>query len=81
LCCPAPSPENKKKYEYAIQHFRRLNAWLEKEGLSVRYQFNFLTPKDYNKLFQQMRNNDLVGFRSELDVALMGNANGAAIRG
>jgi type III restriction enzyme len=65
-----PSPENQKKYEYAIEHFNRLNKWLEEEELSVRYQFNFLTPKDYNKFFQQMRNDDLKGFRSELDVAL-----------
>lgn len=65
-----PSPENLKKYEYAQDHFRRLNAWLEKEGIANRYQFNFLTSKDYNKFFQKMRNNDLNGFRSELDVAL-----------
>lgn len=65
-----PSPENQKKYEYATEHFNRLNTWLAEEGFSVRYQFNFLTPKDYNKFFQQMRNDDLKGFRSELDVAL-----------
>jgi hypothetical protein len=36
----------------------------------MRYQCNFLTPKDYNKFFQQLRNGELVGFRSELDIAL-----------
>ena len=65
-----PSPENIKKSEYATDHFKRLNDWLEKERHSVRYQFNFLTPKDYNKFFQKMRSDDLNGFRSELDVAL-----------
>lgn len=65
-----PSPENQKKYEYAIEHFQRLNKWLESEKQSVRYQFNFLTSKNYNKFFQQMRNNDLNGFSSELDVVL-----------
>lgn len=65
-----PSPENIKKNEYALAHFERLNEWLRKEKLSARYQFNFLTPKDYNRYFQKLRNNDLVGFRSELDVAL-----------
>lgn len=65
-----PSPENQKKYEYAVEHFHRLNEWLEKESLTVRYQFNFLTPQDYNKFFQQVRNNDLNGFRSEIDVVL-----------
>lgn len=64
------SPENQKKYEYATEHFNRLNTWLAEEGLSVRYQFNFLTPRDYNKFFQQMRNDDLKGFRAELDVTL-----------
>jgi len=65
-----PSPENVKKHEYAVAHFDRLNKWLKKEGLPVRYQFNFLTPKDYNQFFQKLRNNDLDGFRSKLDVAL-----------
>ena len=65
-----PSPENIKKYEYATEHFSRLNNWLKREGVSILYQFNFLTPKDYNKFFQQLRNNDLDGFSSDLDVAL-----------
>lgn len=66
----SPSPENIKKNEYTLAHFKRLNEWLEKESIPVRYQFNFLTPKDYNRFFQLMRNNELVGFRSTLDVAL-----------
>ena len=65
-----PSPENVKKYEYAAAHFERLNKWLKKDGLRVRYQFNFLTQKDYNQFFQRLRDNELEGFRSNLDVAL-----------
>lgn len=65
-----PSPENQKKYQYSIEHFERLNSWLKQKKRTVRYQFNYLTPKDYNKFFQQLRNNDLVGFSSELDVVL-----------
>ncbi|MCR4320699.1 MAG: DEAD/DEAH box helicase family protein [Candidatus Brocadiaceae bacterium] len=65
-----PSPENIKKNEYALAHFKRLNEWLEKENILIRYQFNFLTPKDYNRFFQQMRNDELSGFRSEIDVVL-----------
>lgn len=65
-----PSIEDQKKYEYAIRHFERLNQWLEKVSVPTRYQFNFLTPKDYNKFFQKMRNGGLQGFCSELDVAL-----------
>lgn len=67
---PEPSMENRKKYEYAIAHFNRLNNWLEKEGVPMRYQFNFLTPSGYSKFFQKMRNGGLKGFCSELDVEL-----------
>ncbi len=71
-----PSPENVKKYEYATGHFGRLNEWLAKEGLSIRYQFNFLSPKDYNKFFEKFRKDDLYGFRSGLDVEMAKAANG-----
>lgn len=63
-----PSPESQKKFEYAIDHFDRLNKWIAEQGESVRYQFNFLTPRDFSKFLQKMRENDLQGFRSELDV-------------
>ncbi|MFH1024498.1 MAG: hypothetical protein V1809_14045, partial [Planctomycetota bacterium] len=66
-----PSTENVKKHEYAVAHFGRLNEWMKKEGMLVRYQFNFLTPKDYNQFFQKLRDNDLDGFRSKLDVKLV----------
>ena len=65
-----PSMENIKKHEYAAAHFNRLNTWLAEEGLSVRYQFNMLSPQSYNIFFQKLRDGDLVGFRSELDVAI-----------
>ena len=66
-----PSPENVKKHEYAIAHFERLNTWLEKGGLPVRYQFNMLAPLDFNAFFQKLRESSLVGFRSELDVSMI----------
>jgi type III restriction enzyme len=69
-----PSPENIKKHEFAAEHFKRLNEWLEKDGTSARYQFNMLSPRDFNKFFQNMRNGTLVGFRSELDVVISGAA-------
>jgi type III restriction enzyme len=74
-----PSVENQKKYEYAVSHFERLNTWLAREGLPTHYQFNFLSPRSYNGFFQLMRGGGLVGFRSELDVALrraLGEADG-----
>ncbi|OQB90197.1 MAG: Type III restriction enzyme, res subunit [Verrucomicrobia bacterium ADurb.Bin118] len=65
-----PSMENIKKHEYARAHFDRLNHWLEKAKLAARYQFNMLSPQDYGKFFTKLRQRDLVGFRSELDVAI-----------
>lgn len=65
-----PSPENFKKHEYAPEHFKRLNEWLKKEKVPMRYQFNMVTPKDYNKFFGELRNETLEDFRSALDVVL-----------
>jgi type III restriction enzyme len=65
-----PSLENIKKYEYAKDHFDRLNQWLQRAGVSVRYQFNFLTPRNYGTFFQKLREKDIEGFRSEIDIAL-----------
>ncbi|MGQ0503707.1 MAG: DEAD/DEAH box helicase [Myxococcaceae bacterium] len=65
-----PSVESRRKHEYALAHFQRVNSWLEKSGNETRYQLNFLTPKSFNAFFQKMRAGDLVGFRSELDVIL-----------
>jgi len=65
-----PADENKKKFEYARDHFERLNAWLKKEKVDVIYQLNFLAPKDFNRFFTKLRAGEAVGFRSELDIAL-----------
>ena len=65
-----PSADNVKKYEYATEHFKRLNQWLEKENIATRYQFNMVSPKSYNVFFQKLSDVGLVGFRSELDVAM-----------
>jgi len=68
-----PSPENQKKFEYARDHFQRLNEWLNKEEIDAKYQLNFLTPKSFNRFFIQLRKNEATGFRSELDVVLAQN--------
>jgi type III restriction enzyme len=65
-----PSPENQKKFEYARDHFERLNKWLKRDGVGMIYQLNFLTPKSFNRFFIQLRKNNVKGFRSELDVLL-----------
>ncbi len=65
-----PSIENQKKYEYAVAHFSQLNKWLKKDGIAICYQFNVLTPKNYGVFFQKLRNDELEGFASDLDVVL-----------
>ena len=65
-----PSADNIKKHEYATAHFKRLNQWLEKEKIPTRYQFNMISPKSYNVFFQNLRDGGVIGFRSDLDVAM-----------
>lgn len=66
-----PSPENVKKHEYANAHFERLNERLAAEKLEARYQFNMLSPRSFNAFFIKLRGNDLLGYRSELDVTML----------
>lgn len=70
-----PAPENLKKMEYAAKHFNLLNARLEAEGNGTRYQFNFLSPKDYSRFFELLTKKELNGFKSKLDIALTDAAN------
>jgi type III restriction enzyme len=65
-----PSADNIKKHEYATAHFKRLNQWLEKVKIRARYQFNMISPKNYNMFFQELRAGKAAGFRSDLDVAM-----------
>lgn len=65
-----PSADNVKKHEYATAHFKRLNRWLEKAKNPTRYQFSMMSPKSYNVFFQKLRDREVVGFRSDLDVAM-----------
>jgi len=64
------SEENRKKNEYAVAHFDRVNEHLAQEGSSIRYKFNFLTPKSFGTYFQYLREGRIAEYRSELDVKL-----------
>jgi len=59
--------ENKKKCEFAREHFRRLNEGQQE----LVYQFNFLSPHDFDAFFQKLREGALAGYQSHLDVALL----------
>lgn len=65
-----PSIENKKKNEYAISHFERINSYLRKNKKNLQYKFNFLTPTDFNGYFQSIRDGNINYFHSALDVEL-----------
>ena len=66
-----PSEENRKKYEYADNHFKLVNERLREAGNSLRYQFNFLTPSGYSTYFQYLRDGNIADYKSELDIELM----------
>ena len=70
-----PSAENLKKHEFARAHFDRLNEWLISLNIDARYQFNMISPSDFGSYFQKLREQDLIGYRSGLDAAMM-NASG-----
>jgi type III restriction enzyme len=65
-----PSEENKKKNEYAVAHFQRVNDHLKEEGSNIKYKFNFLTQKNFGQYFQLLREGKIKDYRSELDVKL-----------
>ncbi|MDD9863720.1 MAG: DEAD/DEAH box helicase family protein [Gammaproteobacteria bacterium] len=66
-----PSPENTKKHEFARRHFARLNHWLFEGIESPFYQFNMLTPQDYEVFFDKLRQRDMVYYNSRLDAAIL----------
>lgn len=66
-----PSEETRKKNEWAVAHFERVNKLLQEAGSPVRYKFNFLTPKDIDTYFQWLREERIAAFRSQLDVKLV----------
>jgi type III restriction enzyme len=65
-----PSEENKKKNEYALAHFERVNENLKKQGSPIRYKFTFLSERSFNIFFQSLREGKIRSFKSELDVRL-----------
>jgi len=66
-----PSEENRKKNEYDLAHFERVNEYLEQERSPLRYKFHFLTPRNFNSFFQELREGHIANFRSDLDVKLV----------
>jgi type III restriction enzyme len=65
-----PPEETRKKNEYALAHFERVNSHVAESGSAVRYKMSFLTPGNFNIFFQYLREGRIADFRSELDVKL-----------
>ncbi|MEO7841443.1 MAG: DEAD/DEAH box helicase family protein [Anaerolineales bacterium] len=66
-----PAEENFAKYKYAQGHFTRVNKHLKVSGETFRYQFNFLTLQNYEVFFQKLRQGEIQGFQSKLDIRLL----------
>ena len=66
-----PSEENRKKNEYALAHFRRINEFLQDQGSPIRYKFSFITPNNFSAYFQYLREGHIAEYVSELDVKLL----------
>ena len=64
-----PAPDNKGKRKAAIEHFRVLNT-LQR---GTRYHFCFISPRDYDVFFAELRKGKAMNYQSQLDVALAGN--------
>ena len=54
-------------------HFKTEVIWYYRKyqmRATRTYQFNMISPKSYNVFFQKLRDGGIVGFRSDLDVAM-----------
>ncbi|MBI5408363.1 MAG: hypothetical protein HZA14_03250 [Nitrospirae bacterium] len=58
--------ENKKKLEFARDHFRRLSDFQQKD----KYYFKFLSPMSYDLFFKALREKTYIDFISELEARL-----------
>jgi type III restriction enzyme len=61
---------NKGKMAAAHAHFTEVNRLLAKQGSSRKYVVHIVTPKDFDKFFEQLRNAEPHAFRSSLQAVL-----------
>jgi type III restriction enzyme len=61
---------NKGKMAAAEAHFAEVNAMLEASGETRRYVFRLVTPKDYDKFFELLRDGKPEAFRAGLQGVL-----------
>ena len=63
-------PEEERPRERLLSCGPQALTDAELVAILSRYQFNMLTPKDYNKFFNELRKAKLAGFTSAIDVAI-----------
>ena len=59
--------ENKAKYKFAKEHFDKLNR---NPKIKTKYFFTYLTPKDFDKFFEYLRQGKIEKFNSEINIVL-----------
>ncbi|GAB2021108.1 DEAD/DEAH box helicase family protein [Pseudolactococcus yaeyamensis] len=65
-----PDIENIGKNKAAIAHFKQINEHLQDQRKRTRYKFNFLTPKDYDTFFSNLKSKKAENYTSNLDIKL-----------
>jgi len=73
-----PDCKNILKNKAAIPHFERVNDELAKKRVDYRYKFTFITPSDFDGLFEVIRGKNegkIDAFRSKLDDSLVKRQN------
>jgi len=61
---------NAGKLKYATDHFKAVNEILKRKREKRRYHFHFVSPVDYNRFFEALRNGEIDSFVSTLQAAL-----------
>jgi len=61
---------NLGKFETARAHVAELNEFMASSGVTRRYTFHMISPRDYDKFFEALRSRGLVSFRSGLEAQL-----------
>jgi type III restriction enzyme len=64
------SPINAGKLAHALDHFETVNKLLKKKRSKRRYSFHIISPSDYDRFFEALRQDELSSFKSGLQGAL-----------
>lgn len=63
----SPDEENVGKYKCAKAHFKIINDYLMRQGISSKYIFTMISPMSYDVFFEKLEYDDIDNFISMLD--------------